>query len=241
MILAGPIAGVALERYGPQKADALERSGAWRARLLCSSSRLALAVWLLAASAVCWMFASPFFTSGRTAILPAITTPKELHTANSLTQTTKYMTVTLGTLFGGMSAAGFGFDTAFLINGASFFFSVWMVACLRPRADTSVLNARRSPSRMWPWHEYRDGLRYLRSKPLMFGIGLLSVGWATGGGAAQILFSMFGEVAQSRGLGHRHGLECCGRRPAHCWRNVRALAWTTHLPQRLLCGRLRLS
>ena len=32
------------------------------------------------------MFASPFSTSGRTAILPAITDRTELHTANSLTQ-----------------------------------------------------------------------------------------------------------------------------------------------------------
>jgi MFS family permease len=50
-----------------------------------------------------------------------------------------------------------------------------------------------------PWREYRDGLRYLRSQPLMFGIGLLHVGWATGGGAAQILFSLFGEVVFNRG------------------------------------------
>ncbi len=39
------------------------------------------------------MVASPFFTSGRAAILPAIATKEELHTANSLTQTTQWTTL----------------------------------------------------------------------------------------------------------------------------------------------------
>jgi len=42
-----------------------------------------------------------------------------------------------------------------------------------------------------PWHEYAEGLRYMRANPLIFGIALIGVGWATGGGAAQILFSLF--------------------------------------------------
>ena len=50
-----------------------------------------------------------------------------------------------------------------------------------------------------PWREYTDGLRYMRSMPLIFGIGLVSVGWASGGGAAQILFSLFGEQVFHRG------------------------------------------
>jgi MFS family permease len=39
----------------------------------------------------------------------------------------------------------------------------------------------------------------MRSVPLVFAIALLSVGWATGGGAAQILFTLFGEVVFNRG------------------------------------------
>jgi hypothetical protein len=50
-----------------------------------------------------------------------------------------------------------------------------------------------------PWHEYREGLYYMRSSPLILGIALLAVGWATGGGAAQILFSLFGEIVFHRG------------------------------------------
>jgi MFS family permease len=50
-----------------------------------------------------------------------------------------------------------------------------------------------------PWHEYKEGLRYMRSSPLILGIALIGVGWATGGGAAQILFTLFGEQVFNRG------------------------------------------
>ena len=46
-----------------------------------------------------------------------------------------------------------------------------------------------------------EGLRYMRSSPLILGIALIGVGWASGGGAAQILFSLFGEMVFHRGAG----------------------------------------
>ena len=52
---------------------------------------------------------------------------------------------------------------------------------------------------MRPWREYTDGLRYMRTTPLLMGIAVVNIGWATGGGAAQILFSVFGEVVFNRG------------------------------------------
>jgi hypothetical protein len=39
----------------------------------------------------------------------------------------------------------------------------------------------------------------MRATPLILGIAVISVGWASGGGAAQILFSLFGEVVFNRG------------------------------------------
>jgi predicted MFS family arabinose efflux permease len=52
---------------------------------------------------------------------------------------------------------------------------------------------------MRPWHDCREGLAYMRSVPLMMGIAMISVGWAMGGGAAQILFALFGEQVFHRG------------------------------------------
>ena len=51
--------------------------------------------------------------------------------------------------------------------------------------------------------------------PLVMGIGLISVGWAMGGGAAQILFALFGEqVFHARRRGNRYDLGLCRHRPA---------------------------
>ena len=67
-----------------------------------------------------------------------------------------------------------------------------------------------------PWHEYVEGLRYMRSVPLILGLAMVNVGWATGGGAAQILFTRFRrDGIQSRprrpgpDLGMRRELGCC--------------------------------
>lgn len=201
MILAGPIAGVALDRLNRKKLmiwSDVVRGVLGALFILCIHYQPVWPIYLLSALL---MFASPFFTSGRTAILPAIASDAELHTANSLTQTTKAITVTAGTLLGGVSVAALGYEAAFLLNAASFFFSGWMVALLKAPPDRSFQPRRALTEQdvARPWHEYREGLSYMKQRPLVLGIGLLGVGWASGGGAAQILFSLFGE--QVFGLG----------------------------------------
>ena len=76
------------------------------------------------------MFASPFFTSGRAAILPTIATNEELHTANSLTQTTGWTTLTIGAFLGGASVGGFGYQWAFAANALSFLVSALCISRL---------------------------------------------------------------------------------------------------------------
>jgi predicted MFS family arabinose efflux permease len=64
-----------------------------------------------------------------------------------------------------------------------------------------------------PWHEYREGLGYMLKSPLILGIGLISVGWASGGGAAQVLFTLFSEMVFQRGaqgLGELWGMAGVG-------------------------------
>jgi MFS family permease len=192
---AGPVAGVALDRFDRRRimiASDLIRAAAAAAFLLTVGRPRP---GLLYALSALLMFASPFFSSGRAAILPAIATPGELHTANSLTQTTQWAALTAGTLAAGYATAWLGYRGAFLFNALSFLFSAWAIAKLRlPRGG---FQARGGSLR--PWAEYRDGLRYMRSVPLILGIAMISVGWATGGGAAQILFALFGEQVFHRG------------------------------------------
>ena len=200
-ILAGPLAGVLLDRFD-------------RKRMMMASDLVRAVValgfvftvnrtetWLIYLLSGLLMLASPFFTSGRAAILPSIATKEELHTANSLTQTTQWTTLSLGAFLGGAVVTQFGFQLAFVVNSLSFLISAFCISRLflpgrgfrPPRASVTEAEVVR------PWHEYMEGLRYMRSRPLILGIGMIAVGWATGGGAAQILFSIFGEMVFNRG------------------------------------------
>ncbi len=200
-ILVGPLAGVLLDRADRRKV--MIGSDLVRA-VIALGFVLSVhhpAPWLLFLLSGLLMSASPFFTSGRAAILPAIASPRELHTANSLTQTTQWTTLTVGTVAAGVSAGVLGYTAAFVVNSLSFLFSAWAIWKLHPPAGGFRAAARplTEATRARPWHEYVEGLRYMRQQPLILAIALLGIGWASGGGAAQILFTLFGEVVFNRG------------------------------------------
>ena len=234
-VMAGPVAGVMLDRLD-------------RKRIMIASDLIRAVVaigfilaiprsdtWLLYLLSALLMFASPFFTSGRSAILPTIANKEELHTANSLTQTTQWMTLTIGAFLGGTSIMQFGYKWAFTFNALVVpVFRGVHFAPARASAAASAPNEPRSPKTKWygPWHEYTEGLRYMRSSPLILGIALVGIGWASGGGAAQILFSLFGELVFNRGPAGIGYLWAAAGHGIAGWRNVRALARQTDFVRR---------
>src|SRR5215831_10334253 len=167
-MLIGPAAGVVLDRFN-------------RKHIMIASDLIRAVVaalfiltihrhdtWLLYLLSALLMLASPFFTSGRSAILPSIATREELHTANSLTQTTGWTTLTIGTFLGGTSVAQLGYHWAFFANAMSFVISAFCISRLflpgrgfRPARRTHAEHSVR------PWHEYKEGLQYMRSVPLI--------------------------------------------------------------------------
>lgn len=214
-VLAGPLAGILLDRFDRQRimiASDLVRGVVALGFIVAIGYQQA---WLLYVLSALLMLASPFFTSGRSAILPSIATEDELHTANSLTQTTGWLTLAVGAFFGGTTVAAFGYQLAFVFNSLSFFVSAFCISQLRSvrghfRAENRSLNETRVAR---PWHEYREGLRYMSSSPLILGIGLIAVGWASGGGAAQVLFTLFSELVfkkGAQGLGQLWGVAGVG-------------------------------
>lgn len=212
MLGAGPLAGVVLDRLDRRRVMIL--SDLTRA-LIAAAFMFAIprdSTWLLYPLSALLMFASPFFTSGRQAILPSIATSEELHTANALTQTTQWTSLALGALFAGIAVDQFGYEWAFLLNASSFVFSAFCIWRLRvPSIIRAAHESLTEVDWMRTWRDYRQGLRYMRSIPLLSAIAMIHVGWATGGGAAQILFGLFGEVVfnmGSRGIGTIWG--CAG-------------------------------
>jgi len=191
MLGAGPIAGVLLDRLNRKHvmiASDLARAAIALAFILCLGQK---SVALLYALSAALMFASPFFTSGRSSVLPSITTPEELHTANTMTQTTAWASLTLGGFLGAVGVQS-GYRIAFVFNALSFLVSAFCISRMhRPegfRAAAALVKHKVSGLQ-----QYREGLRYIRSTPLIAGIMLINIGWASGGGAAQILFSLFAE------------------------------------------------
>jgi len=202
-IVAGPLAGVVLDRFDRKRVMILSDlvRGVVAAGFMFIDQRhpdMRL-VYLLSALL---MLASPFFTAGRASILPSIATEGELHAANSLTQITQWTTLIIGAMLAGASAAAFGYQAAFALNSASFFVSALCISRLfLPGRGFRPPRAASRAGVVRPWHEYAEGLRYIRSVPLILGLLLVNIGWATGGGAAQILFTLFGEVVFKRGPG----------------------------------------
>lgn len=199
-ILAGPLAGVILDRQDRRKvmlASDVFRGCIALAHILLLTYR---ETWLLYVLSGLLTFASPFFNAGRSAILPRIVSKEELHTANALSQTSSWFTVAIGTLFGGLSASALGYQWAFTFNALSFAVSTLAIGTLRaPRGHFKPDRDAAARHRDSSWHQFRDGLSYLKREPLVLGITMLAVGWATGGGAAQILFTLFGETVFNMG------------------------------------------
>lgn len=200
-MLMGPFAGILLDRFDRKKimiASDLVRAVVALGFILAFKWHSTNMLYILSALL---MAASPFFTSGRSAILPTIASQQELHTANALTQTTQWTTLTLGAFFGGISAMQFGYDWAFVFNALSFLVSAACISQLRPPGESFRAQRKNLTEAevVRPWHEYKEGLRYMRGSPLILAIALIGVGWASGGGAAQILFGLFGEQVFHRG------------------------------------------
>jgi MFS family permease len=202
-ILAAPVAGVVLDRLDRKKimiaSDLLRAAVAILFILILTHDQQ----WLFYVLSGLLMFSSPFFTSGRSAILPRITSPEELHTANALTQTTAWLTLSFGTMLGGISTVQFGYEWAFVANALSFLFSAFAVMKVKSpdghfRAERGEV-AHHQADRRHFLADITDSIHYMRRTPLVFAIALSGVGWATGGGAAQILFTLFGELVYNRG------------------------------------------
>jgi MFS family permease len=191
MLGAGPIAGVLLDRLNRKHvmmSSDLVRGVIALGFILCIHRS---DNWLMYVLSAMLMFASPFFTSGRAAILPYIATKEELHTANTMTQTTSWASLTIGAFLGAVGVT-WGFQLAFVYNALSFVVSFLCISRLRHKGGFKAEGGRKKEEKTGP-AQYREGLGYMRRTPLVAGVAMISLGWASGGGAAQILFSLFGE------------------------------------------------
>jgi MFS family permease len=188
-VLFGPLAGVLADRFKRRTlllgADYVRAVLALGFLLVNSRSHIGL-TYLFGALLTA---VSVFFSTAKNASIPELCEPEELMTANALTGSTTAIMQMLGGALGGFAVQGFGYKAAFTLNALSFLASASLIFRIRfPAVQFSRdrLTVRTSYAR-----EFWEGLGFIRSQPIVLGLLLVGVGWATGGGAAQILFSLF--------------------------------------------------
>jgi MFS family permease len=71
-----------------------------------------------------------FFDAAKNATIANLVTSRELLTANVLTLSTRFLQYTVGAALGGLTAAQFGYNTAFIVNSLSFVASALCIALI---------------------------------------------------------------------------------------------------------------
>lgn len=96
-------------------------------------------IWLLYTLTVLLFGVSGFFSPARSAILPDVTTPQELGTANTLGAATWSVMLAVGAAIGGLTTGLFGSQTAFVIDGFTFAISAGLLLKIRlPRTSSET-------------------------------------------------------------------------------------------------------
>jgi MFS family permease len=216
-LLVAPIAGVLADRRS--RKQIMIAADLMRAVIAVAYVFAGLigSAWLVIACSALMASLTMFFEAAKNASIPNMVTPRELLTANVLMFSTRFLQYTLGSALGGVTAAQFGYNTAFVVNALSFVGSALFIlpiaasatrqsqaarermdtaepisvegAAITPISGSELLSA---PARAGFFADLREGLRYIWRTPFVRAVILVNIGWATGGGMTTILFDQIG-------------------------------------------------
>ncbi len=156
--VVAPIAGICADRYN--RKHVLIATDMTRAILVLGFLfvRDETDIWFLYTLTMLMFAVSGFFSPARSAILPDITSQRELGTANALGAVTWSVMLAFGAAIGGLTTGLFGIHTAFIIDCLTFFVSAGLLLGVKlpQRADSMEKNRQRSG---------QTALRYLLQHP----------------------------------------------------------------------------
>lgn len=144
-------------------------------------------IWFFYLLTVVQFSLSALFTPARGAVLANVVRPGELVAANALDSLTWSTMLAFGAFLGGVVAAFFGAEAAFVADSLSFLLSAVFIARIvlpaRVEAEpTPVLTAAASQR-----FAFLDGFRYLLGEPFILGIALAKAGGSLVWGAINVL------------------------------------------------------
>ncbi len=159
--LVSPLAGVAADRFNRKwlliTADLLRAVIVLGFLLVHDSGQ----IWLLYTLTALQLAISGFFNPARDAILPDITLPAELGTANAMSAATWSVMLAVGAALGGLAAGQWGIYPAFIIDSASFVISALMIAGIHYVRPSELAGLPAGAGLKEFFGNYMDGLHYL--------------------------------------------------------------------------------
>lgn len=210
VLVFAPLAGVAVDRLDRRKiliATDLIRALAALGFLTIS---VGAPIWVAVLCSGLMSSATTFFEAAKNASIANMVTRQEMLTANVLMFSTRFLQLTLGAALGGVTAAKFGYNTAFVINSLSFVLSaafIWVIPTeiMKKRSaegteatPTPETVARRDNRFLT---DVREGLSYIWQTQFVRGIVMVNVGWALGGGMNNLVFDRIARHEFIRGAG----------------------------------------
>ena len=197
LALASPVAGVLADRLD-------------RRRLMIGADLVRAAIvlgflfvrdagdlWLLYTLAAAQIAVSAAFTPAKNAVLPLVTGPGELLTANALLSATWSIMLAVGAAAGGVAVDAFGTDVVFWLDAGTYLVSACFLVFLRvpPRVAEAArtVGGRAEGAVRSGLRQVADGWRYLRERPAVGRIAVVKATWGLGGGGLVFALALLGD------------------------------------------------
>ncbi|HKJ38124.1 MAG TPA: MFS transporter [Anaerolineales bacterium] len=182
VFIFSPIAGVIADKYDRRTilivTDLLRAVTVLSFLLIRSADQL----WLLYLLTAVQFMLSALFTPARSAMLANVVQQKDLVTANALDSFTWSTMLALGSFLGGIVAAIFGNQTAFVMDALTFGLSAWLISrIVLPKRERISISGQSN------WLEFIGGLRYLWQVPVLLVISLVKAAGSFVWGAINVL------------------------------------------------------
>ncbi len=189
LFLFSPLAGVLADRYN--RRNLMVISDVLRAVVVLGFLVVGVTgqVWVFYLLTVAQFALSALFTPARSAVVAMVVDRRELVTANALDSFTWSTMLALGAFLGGVVAAVFGAETAFILDALTFVLSAWFIG----RIPLQVVQALPGEESQGGWLDFLDGFRYLWARPYLLILSLIKATGSLVWGAINVLEISFAD------------------------------------------------
>ncbi|NNF58516.1 MAG: MFS transporter [Rhodothermaceae bacterium] len=205
LALASPLAGVLVDRFDRRRV----MIGADLVRAVIVLGFLfvrdASDLWLLYTLASAQIVVSAVFMPAKSALLPNITTNRELLTANAWLSATWSVMLAVGAAAGGLAVDVFGTDAVFVFDSLTYLLSAVFIARMTVVSAPREAASEKEPVLRAALRQVGEGWTYLRHHAGVRRIVWAKASWGAGGGALLLILALLGDTllpeAQTTGMG----------------------------------------